>query len=193
MVEVFHRRIESRRERYGIDAEGVRGAIPGPKSVEESVTKLREIEERGQAFHSGALSQIEGDCTPLAPKTEEENDDDDGNEEDGLKDDDTPPPSQPQIPAFKQGRLIHRSEPELKTHTSYLVFAVLPRAWSNEDEQKCRQAWPSRGKTGAVVEAAQAGGPQKSKRQLKHEARMEKKATKEGEKGKTQHQKQQYQ
>ena len=28
---------------------------------------------------------------------------------------------------YKEGRPVHRTEPELKTHTSYLVFAVLPR------------------------------------------------------------------
>jgi tRNA (adenine57-N1/adenine58-N1)-methyltransferase len=35
---------------------------------------------------------------------------------------------------YKEGRLIHRTEPEVKTHTSYLVFAVLPKQWSVDDE-----------------------------------------------------------
>ncbi|KZM19120.1 tRNA (adenine-N1-)-methyltransferase [Ascochyta rabiei] len=42
---------------------------------------------------------------------------------------------------YKEGRLIHRTEPELKTHTSYLVFAVLPRAWTAEDEEKARRKY----------------------------------------------------
>ena len=45
--------------------------------------------------------------------------------------------------AFKEGRLTHRTEPEIRTHTSYLVFAVLPMEWSEEDEDHCRQRWPS--------------------------------------------------
>jgi len=43
---------------------------------------------------------------------------------------------------FKEGRLVHRTEPEIKTHTSYLVFAVLPREWTAEDEAACRAKWP---------------------------------------------------
>jgi tRNA (adenine57-N1/adenine58-N1)-methyltransferase len=40
---------------------------------------------------------------------------------------------------FKEGRLVHRTEPEIRTHTSYLVFAVLPREWTEEDEVRCVQ------------------------------------------------------
>jgi tRNA (adenine57-N1/adenine58-N1)-methyltransferase len=43
---------------------------------------------------------------------------------------------------YKEGRLLHRAEPELKTHTSYLVFATLPREWSVEDEERARTRWP---------------------------------------------------
>jgi tRNA (adenine57-N1/adenine58-N1)-methyltransferase len=42
---------------------------------------------------------------------------------------------------YKEGRLVHRTEPELKTHTSYLVFAVLPRQWTKEDEEKARRKY----------------------------------------------------
>jgi tRNA (adenine57-N1/adenine58-N1)-methyltransferase len=42
---------------------------------------------------------------------------------------------------YKEGRLVHRTEPELKTHTSYLVFAVLPRQWTKEDEDKARRKY----------------------------------------------------
>ena len=42
---------------------------------------------------------------------------------------------------FKEGRLVHRTEPELKTHTSYLVFAVLPREWTKADEEKAAKRW----------------------------------------------------
>jgi len=42
---------------------------------------------------------------------------------------------------FKEGQLVHRTEPDIKTHTSYLVFAVLPEEWSPEDEEKCLAKW----------------------------------------------------
>jgi tRNA (adenine57-N1/adenine58-N1)-methyltransferase len=42
---------------------------------------------------------------------------------------------------YKEGKLVHRTEPEVKTHTSYLVFAVLPQEWTAEDEAKARQKW----------------------------------------------------
>ena len=47
---------------------------------------------------------------------------------------------------FKEGRLVHRTEPELKTHTSYLVFAVLPREWTGEDEERARGRWEGKSK-----------------------------------------------
>ena len=28
---------------------------------------------------------------------------------------------------WREGKLVHRTEPELKTHTSYLTFAILPQ------------------------------------------------------------------
>jgi len=34
----------------------------------------------------------------------------------------------------KDGKIVTRIEPEIKSHTSYLVFAVLPREWTVEDE-----------------------------------------------------------
>ncbi|KAI9779656.1 MAG: tRNA (adenine-N(1)-)-methyltransferase catalytic subunit trm61, partial [Peltula sp. TS41687] len=43
---------------------------------------------------------------------------------------------------FNEGRLVHRSEPEIRAHTSYLVFAVLPRQWTAEDEEKAATQWP---------------------------------------------------
>ena len=43
---------------------------------------------------------------------------------------------------YKEGNLVHRTEPEVKTHTSYLVFAVLPKDWSEEDEAACLERWP---------------------------------------------------
>lgn len=35
----------------------------------------------------------------------------------------------------REGPLVTRVEPEVKTHTSYLVFAVLPREWTAQQEE----------------------------------------------------------
>ncbi|EQL00538.1 hypothetical protein OCS_03752 [Ophiocordyceps sinensis CO18] len=45
-------------------------------------------------------------------------------------------------PVFMQGRIIHRTEADLKSHTSYLVFAVLPRLWDEEAEEAALARWP---------------------------------------------------
>ena len=37
---------------------------------------------------------------------------------------------------------MHRTEPEVRTHTSYLVFAILPRAWSEADEKAADEEFP---------------------------------------------------
>ena len=66
---------------------------------------------------------------------------------------------------YKEGRLVHKPEPELKTHTSYLVFAVLPREWTEADELEAQRLWP-----GKVDVPEQDVGPM-SKRQRKKEAK----------------------
>lgn len=163
MVEVNHHRIEVRRERYGLEAEG-RGAITFPKSVDEAVSKLHAVEEKARRFRASKGQDQEGqqsddEETPEEPKAGEN--------------EDTEPSSskeQQQIPLYKQGRLIHRTEQDLRTHTSYLVFAILPRAWSAEEEKKCRQTWPSRLKADAAPPPPP--GP-KSKKQLKREEKAQ--------------------
>lgn len=149
MVEVAHRQIEVRREKYGVEGDG-RG-IPGPRSVDEAVNRLRTFEERAKTFREGHPSK-----TPRGVTDDAEND---------IEMSESPAPqSKSSVPGFKQGTLIHRTENELKTHTSYLVFAILPRAWTEADEQRCREKWPSRGRLGSTE-----GEKKKSKKQLKKE------------------------
>ncbi|CAI7599148.1 unnamed protein product [Penicillium palitans] len=148
MVEVAQRRLDVKRDRIGLDAEGVRGATVFPKTVEEAVAKLRSDEIRAKLIRENRLTKDQPDYQPIAKETpfyKEKTD----------------------VPAYAQGRLTHRSEPDLRTHTSYLVFAILPRAWSEEDEQKCREQWPS-----AKV-AKPDNEPKTSKKQMKREAAME--------------------
>ncbi|KAJ5948921.1 tRNA (adenine(58)-N(1))-methyltransferase catalytic subunit GCD14 [Penicillium verhagenii] len=151
MVEVQHNRIDVKRERIGLDAEGVRGATIFPTTVEEASQKLWADEERAKRIrHSQAEKNADS-------------------EEVSAQQEDIKAPAKYLIekstaPAYTLGRLIHRPEPELKTHTSYLVFAILPRDWSEEEEQKCRQQWPS-----TKVDPALNKSNGKSRRQMKQE------------------------
>ncbi|KAE8329855.1 hypothetical protein BDV39DRAFT_43921 [Aspergillus sergii] len=147
MVEVNNRRIEVKRERVGLDLGNIRGTVVFPKSVDEAVERTRALEERAQLFRA-TQNQSDGDSTP-APKAE--------NEAKGGQ-------QEPEVPVYKQGRVMTRSELDLKNHTSYLVFAILPREWTEEDEKRCREKWPSN-------RVQEPQGPQKSKKQLKRESR----------------------
>lgn len=158
MVEVNHRRIEVRRERVGLDAEGVRGANVFPKSVDEAVGRMRVIEERVRRFRESQIQTAAADdsSTPAAIKEESE---EQPRGEDALP---TAEAAAKQASAFSMGRVVHRTEPDLRTHTSYLVFAILPQEWSDEDERRCRQIWPSQ-------KEEEPGQKQKSRRQVKRE------------------------
>ncbi|CRG87281.1 hypothetical protein PISL3812_04298 [Talaromyces islandicus] len=139
MVEVNHRRIEVRREYYGLGIEGVRRAIVFPKSVDEAVGKLRLEEARQKEYRKLQKEGIARQDNKAQQKGGAAGDEDTPKDEAESNNNS----NEPQLPLYEQGRLIHRTEPDLKTHTSYLVFAILPRVWSEEDERKCREAWPS--------------------------------------------------
>lgn len=148
MVEVLHRRLEVRREVVGLDTEGVRRAVAYPKSVDEAVGKLRVVENRLKEFQKvqreavAAAKLDSGTTTNNRSKTEESVDSSSSQQQQQQKNQQ----KNSQAPAYDLGRLIHRTEPDLKTHTSYLVFALLPRAWSAEDEQRARELYPSQSK-----------------------------------------------
>jgi tRNA (adenine57-N1/adenine58-N1)-methyltransferase catalytic subunit len=150
MVEMQQKRIEVRREYTGLKYEGLRGVNVVAADIDEALTRLKETEQRARDFHTGQRQARQSSPSKkrnksLAPgKTQEA-----------------------QKTLFKDGRLVHRSEPELKTHTSYLVFAVLPMEWTEEDERRARAKW-----TGTVHVDKQQGKGSKSHRQLKREARQ---------------------
>lgn len=182
-VELAAKRIEVRRERVGLAEEGLRGVNASPASVAEAVGKLREVEGRTKAFHAAEPSSP----PPPAKKS--------GEPEAELEPEKTTPASVPhgtkhtrltaiaraqaQRKIYKEGRLVHRPEPELKTHTSYLVFAILPRDWSAEDEARAQAKWGN----GTVVGDG-GGGKRKEKEKEKSGRQMkrEKKAS-DGDRG----------
>lgn len=152
VVEMQHRRIEVKREYTGLEYEGMRGVNTIAADVDQAVSRLREVERRARDFHSGKAGQANG----------------------ATQDRKTMPAGQPQMARkalFNRGTLIHRSEPELKTHTSYLVFAVLPRHWTEDDERQAMNTWKGRAPSQSNV--------LKSQRQLKREARQKAKVARE--------------
>ncbi|KAL8936805.1 MAG: hypothetical protein Q9211_004013 [Gyalolechia sp. 1 TL-2023] len=143
MVELSAHRIECRRERVGLQEEGLPGVSATPATVDEAVGRLREVEGRDRSYHHGltvkALNETLGTVESMAGGGEGKRI---AAEEfvskqqrlQKIKD------AQMSRKLYKEGRLVHRSEPELKMHTSYLVFAVLPRPWTEQHERKAQQA-----------------------------------------------------
>ncbi|MCJ1241891.1 tRNA (adenine-N(1)-)-methyltransferase catalytic subunit trm61 [Varicellaria rhodocarpa] len=160
MVEIAAKRIEVRREHVGLQEEGLRGVNASPASVEEAVARLRELEGKTKTFHEDIPTNV---VNSLA-----------GNSPDAgslyiskqqrlanIRD------AQASRKLYSEGNLVHRTEAELKTHTSYLVFAILPREWTSEDEKRAQSQWPSK----AEVLAKRNENP--SRRQLKRIAKIE--------------------
>ncbi|KAI4166117.1 MAG: hypothetical protein LQ342_000003 [Letrouitia transgressa] len=157
-VELQARHIEVRRERVGLTEEpSTRGSVPVASTVSEAVTRLRDLEARERDFRATQLnlaqdqpaSPRKGDISAAQGNSSSNNN---NNYKNGRS-------------LFDQGRLITRSEPELRTHTSYLTFAILPREWSVEDEEAARI------KISALAAEEAKGGIKISKRQVKKAAK----------------------
>jgi tRNA (adenine57-N1/adenine58-N1)-methyltransferase len=156
MVEVTQRRLEIRRERIGIDNGAQRGLQTTPASVDEALQRLIEVEGNFKSFHEN------GEKAEFRRKDRENP----NNREKIIE-------SLVERKVYKEGKLVHRTEPEVKTHTSYLVFAVLPMEWSEEDERKAREKWTvkiRREGDGKVAVDGEIFGM--SKRQMKKAARQ---------------------
>lgn len=125
MSEVQNRRVDVRRERVGLKEEGLRGVNASAASVDEAVARLREVETKLSDFHANGKEGT-GSRKVL---TKQERLEKIKKDQEGRK-------------LYKEGNLTHRTEPEVKTHTSYLVFATLPKSWSEEDEEACLERWP---------------------------------------------------
>jgi tRNA (adenine57-N1/adenine58-N1)-methyltransferase catalytic subunit len=170
MEEVTQKRLEIRRERVGIENGLQRGVLPVAANIEEAVARLKEVEGRFKAFHG----QNGDDAVEAAESGDNSIKNDKKNEKAKIKKEN--PNSRGKIleslverKVYKEGRLTHRSEPEVKTHTSYLVFAVLPREWSAEDEERVRANWPTKKKDSGTG-AGDTGGL--SRKQMKKAARQ---------------------
>ncbi|KAM3415068.1 hypothetical protein BST61_g10203 [Cercospora zeina] len=131
MVEIQNRRIDVRRERVGLKEEGLRGVNATAANVTEALERLRQdIIPQDKKREQGGVPTKTERLEQIKREAEERK-------------------------LYKEGRLVHRTEPEVRTHTSYLVFAVLPRAWSEEDERKAEEDFP--------LEDVMKGSPVKEK------------------------------
>ncbi|KAL8997834.1 MAG: hypothetical protein Q9169_003007 [Polycauliona sp. 2 TL-2023] len=157
MAELSAHRIEVRRDRVGLQEEGLRGVTAAPATVEEALGRLREVEGRDRSYHHGVTSR------PRADDLADGAADDYVSKQQRLQ---NIRDAQTDRKLYKEGRVVHRSEPELKTHTSYLVFAILPRAWTDDDERKAREQMEA----GRVKVVNGANRPT-SKRQMKRDAK----------------------
>ncbi|KAK3686999.1 tRNA (adenine-N(1)-)-methyltransferase catalytic subunit trm61 [Vermiconidia calcicola] len=130
MFEIQHKRLDVRRERVGLKEEGLRGVNAAAATVDEALQRLREVETKLSDFHANkdvANGRIEGKEKKIQSKAERL---------EKIRQD------VESRKLYKEGNLVQRTEPEIKTHTSYLVFAVLPREWTEADEQACVENWP---------------------------------------------------
>lgn len=137
MVEISHKRINVPRERIGIGYPNEKGLNPSPADVTEAVTRLRDINRKTQAFHkatnSGKGNGAQGDEMDVDTSTPSVDNAAANGAEKSVEGLEKP---------WMQGRLVHRTESEVKTHTSYLVFAILPPVWDQESEAAAEAKWP---------------------------------------------------
>ncbi|KAH7318297.1 S-adenosyl-L-methionine-dependent methyltransferase [Stachybotrys elegans] len=132
MVEISHKRYNVVRERVGINLPNERGFNQSPADVSEAILRLRDINKRASDYQKSQI-QANGQDTG----TEMDIDVPPGKAPDGaignVYDDEKP---------WTNGRICHRVEGDIKTHTSYLVFAILPREWDEEAEAAAMAKWP---------------------------------------------------
>ncbi|KFA46465.1 hypothetical protein S40293_04263 [Stachybotrys chartarum IBT 40293] len=134
MVEISHRRINIQRDRIGISVPNERGANQSPADVAEALVRLKDINKRA-AEYQRLQFQVNGqNDTEMDVDAPEPRPDKNQSEEAASTEDDDKP--------WAQGRLCHRTEGDIRTHTSYLVFAVLPREWDEDAEAAVFAKWP---------------------------------------------------
>ncbi|KAL0943537.1 tRNA (adenine(58)-N(1))-methyltransferase catalytic subunit trm61 [Colletotrichum truncatum] len=142
MIEISNKKFNVIRDRAGM-GQPERGIAPSARDVTEAVGKLREIEKRTREFHNPNDPNSAEDSPAAANAMDiDQSANTNGNA--------TPEEETNVVKPWLQGRVIHRAEPELKTHTSYLVFAVLPREWSEEEEAAALAKWPCGSEKGVI-------------------------------------------
>ncbi|RKF62566.1 tRNA -methyltransferase catalytic subunit trm61 [Golovinomyces cichoracearum] len=172
VTEISHKRLEVRRERIGLSATGAqRGLQMIPANVEEAVSRLLEVEGTNKAYHEKGTDPVSDEKpsnqeeSAIGVSEEKKESKKNCNRREKILEDLV------ENKSYKDGRLVHRTETEVKTHTSYLVFAVLPQQWEESDELLAREKWPlasERGENKTSVDVKK----QMSRKTMKKLARM---------------------
>ncbi|KAI0546621.1 tRNA methyltransferase complex GCD14 subunit [Xylaria curta] len=179
MVEVAQRRINILREKVGLNMPLERGTNQSPRNVDEAITRLKQIDGRFKEFY-----RDKRDVDVSMEDVDAENGSDKGQAANGgVKEDanaadaNTNTSSPSALKPWMAGRLVHRTEAEIKTHTSYLVFAVLPQEWSQEQEAAAFEKWPC-GKESKVIGSLDKETRKQEKREMLLGNKQKKMATK---------------
>ncbi|KAI5804597.1 tRNA methyltransferase complex GCD14 subunit-domain-containing protein [Geopyxis carbonaria] len=183
MEEVLHTRLEVRRQaEKGYDD----GA--GPRSVAEALARLRAVNSFRDSRRDIQIANTTG-----AGKNDGDGDGEGEGQGQGKRSMTGTKKADrggKKLRGPDEGRLVTRTEQEVKSHTSYLTFATLPRAWSAEDEERAAREVAERvsaGKqTGVVVggkEKRWKGEEKESRRQVRKRERAERKKREAGEGG----------
>lgn len=182
MVEISHKRMHVLREKIGLETISDRGMQLPPKDVGEALVKLREVEAKAAEHHSKMMANHGRTKPPDDEDREDEALPAAASEVNGkgftgqAAEVDS---KQTAVRSFMQGQLITRPETELKAHTSYLVFAILPREWSEEDEAAAAAKWPI-GKEPRVVVGTDRESRKQQKREMLLGKRKKNKGNKDG-------------
>ncbi|PKS10712.1 hypothetical protein jhhlp_002469 [Lomentospora prolificans] len=163
MVEVAQKKMHVTRERIGLNVPMERGTLQAPSDVLEAVSRLKTINARAAEYHA----------KPGRPAGEGDERTEDVNINEAPETGELES-SAPSTKPWNEGRLIHRPEVELKTHTSYLTFAVLPREWSEEEEAAALERWPC-GQETVVIGALDKATRKNLKREQVHGKKKQKK------------------
>lgn len=157
MVEICNRRLQVFRDRIGLNLPVERGAMVAPANVAEAVARLAEIEERfkehSKNSHNADAEKMDVDVYQKVDTSKLDHD--------AVRS----AAAAKGYKVWKEGRLITKGDAEVKTHTSYLVFAVLPREWSEEDEAAAFARWPC-GKEEKVIGSLNKEARRKEKQQV---------------------------
>ncbi|KAK4219219.1 S-adenosyl-L-methionine-dependent methyltransferase [Rhypophila decipiens] len=152
MLEIAHRKLHTVRDRVGLNLPYDRSVNVSAKDVDEALGRLTEIEDR-----------LRENSRPRAGADAMDDDDDIEADDNNI----TAPASTAEASSarpWKDGRLVTRGEPEIKSHTSYLVFAILPREWTGEQEAAALAKYPV-GETGHIVGALDKAARKKERRE----------------------------
>lgn len=171
MVAISHKRLNVSRERVGVNLPSERGFNPTPVDVEEATAKLKSDLKRTHDFHKSQQPPPKS----VRSETGMDVDEPEASGSSNAEATDGRAALGEEEPVFMQGRVVHRTEADLKTHTSYLVFAVLPRAWDEEAEEAALARWPCGGESRTIGNLDKQARKQEKREMLESKAKKKKK------------------